>query len=206
MLYRSVLAASFASAVLGAGIQLPTLAQDIINAAITVTSGDYIFQNVATNQTLKYMRESNGQELFPQDGQGSPITIQTMGDYSVISPAESNNKCMSAQWDYDIVPKRNWAGALYACRVFSFQKRSAAHRRALEPRVALRLAKQYWYLLATDDDDVYKVIAVDHLSDMPATALGSQMVNARNGGMRYPELAVIDNDDDNQLWRITPSN
>jgi len=192
-----------------ASVDLPTTASGIAAAAVSLDSGNYIFENVATGQTLHYDRTTNGQELYPDDGEGHPINVQFLDDnYAVIKPAASNGKCMSAQWDYDLEGGTNWAGALYQCRVGTFAL--SYSKRAINTRaqIKLRLAKQYWYLIPGSTDNSYKIIPLDHLQDMDPRAIGSGLREARNGGMRYPELVLNDNTDTNQEWflKATGSN
>jgi len=179
-------------------------------AALTLTDGSYYVQNVASNQTLTYARDQNGQELWPDDGTGSPMTFQGIGAYTVVTPTESNAKCISAQWDYITEGGCDWAGALYACRVgnsaIGSSKRRRSHRLS-ERDVPLRLAKQYWYIIPGSTENAYKIVPVDHLLDMTPRAMNNGIRIARaNNAARYPALVQLDNTDLTQEWYLTPAN
>lgn len=181
---------------------LPTTANVIIAAAQTVDDGNYILTNVATGANLTYARA--GQQLYPDQGAGSPLTLKQMGDsYTVIKPTDANNKCASAQWDEDTEGGVDWAAALYACKVFTFNKRNVPNR--IDARaVQLRLAKQYWYLVQGSTQGAYKIIPVDHLLDQNPRAMDSgTRVAKANGVSKYPALSLLDNTDLSQEWYLT---
>ena len=67
--------------------------------AVTVPNGRYFVKNVKTGLFLTYVRKS--QSVF-YSKKASPISFTRNGKYEVLSPSESNNKCLAAQWDYDV--------------------------------------------------------------------------------------------------------
>jgi len=100
-----------------AGRSTPQLsAAAIIDSATALGTGDFIFKNVQTGMTLTYTRDG----LYPARGPGTPVSIKSIGKYTVLAPTQTNNKCLSAQWDSEY--KADWALALYACRVTTFRR------------------------------------------------------------------------------------
>lgn len=197
-------------------------AKTIDKQATVLPNGEYRFVNVASGLGLTYVH--SGQQLFAEKGKGSWLNIKYHEHHVVLSPTSSNDKCVSAQWNY--AEGADWAGALYACSVTHFKRSEVAgqelevrsvpgnvldfeerdvqvhdHSR-LEKRVGLRAAKQYFYVHAGAKHQ-YHIIAFDHITDQPARALADSSVYAVGSHTtKMVRLVALNNKDKHQLWHV----
>ncbi|GAA98340.1 uncharacterized protein L969DRAFT_59238 [Mixia osmundae IAM 14324] len=198
------------------------LSLGMTSKSVVLPKDRYIFTNVGTGQTLQY--DQSGQDIYPGRGRGDPMTITPHGhgtQWSKISPTNSNNKCLSAQWDYKFDGGADWAAVMYTCYVDPTTNRGFEH------------AKQWWLLVpvgkakatksrgkrslsaleeeeATADlekrgySGVYYIVPTDHIHDMQTRALTSCSVKTA-GGATSTCLRNFSASAKTQQWRITPA-
>lgn len=194
-----------------ASIDNKLAAQQVGNQVQPLDDGEYQFQSASTGQWLAYRRD--GQSMYMSDSP-SWMSIKKRDNKNVISPSDSNNKCMSAQWDYDL--GANWAGMLYSCSVLNFLGKrdedsfTAPHSShgGLQKRVDLRGAKQFWYMHPTlNNKQAFHVVALDHIDDMWFRVMTAKTRTARyDNNLTGPALEELNDDDDTQNWLVFDRN
>lgn len=222
LLALTVLATSVLGKFAGGAAQ----AKKIDKESTHLPAGKYRFVNAASKKGLKYTR--NGQSLYAAKGKGDWLSIKTHHAHVVISPSGSNNKCLSAAWSYK--QGANGYAALYKCKVAKFkrdglwndnletrqfkyntlgftqEKRDVVPTEGtrLEKRVALRDAKQYFYIHRGAQKHTYHIIAYDHLSDMPKRAVSDCNTKPEwdKKGKTVMACLVKETDDKHQTWFI----
>jgi len=192
-----------------------------INSQATVLKpGKYRFVNVESKEGLTYVHSY--QQLYAAPGKGSWMSVKTHEHHVILSPSSSNNKCFSAQWNYAI--GADWAAALYACKVAHFKKSEIPGQELevraipgnvldlesrdldgnrLEKRVALRDAKQYFYIHRGKYAHTYHIIAEDHLTDAPPRAVSDCHHEATSDKRsKIACMVALSDSDKSQLWYV----
>ncbi|KAM0752858.1 hypothetical protein T439DRAFT_323469 [Meredithblackwellia eburnea MCA 4105] len=220
---------SVISLVLGVHAKYDNTAEAATIAAQSQTlSGDgaYIITNVATGQTLSFIRETT-MNVYPQDTARSvDIQFNSLGQARI---SGGNNKCISAQWTVSGGRGFDNAAVSYACAVGTGLLTGSA---------TLERPKQWWYLvpagsikssLVSSDSDsrkrekrshrdmkrrldgevekrgtqtTYYIIAFDHIFDMETRAIGSDSISTP-GGYTSTVLNPWDTTDKSQTWTIS---
>jgi len=201
------------------------IAATIDKQSANVPKGKYRFRNVKTGQYLKYVR--SGQQLYPSGGSGSYLSVSNHEKHVIISPSNSNSKCISAAWSYK--NGADSAAALYACVhlkrdqmptgsdpverdiMFSdldLEERDEQSTDRLEKRVKLRTSKQFFYVHpASKRAHAYHIVAVDHITDQKTRVLGGSSAPAEwSKSTRYTNIVALNENDKSQMWELIKPN
>jgi len=212
--------------VLAASMKYAAVAKSYIKASKAPAPGNnYVFQNYASKSYVAYDRKSY-QSIYLDKKKYSKMTLARHGTFMKVTPTDSNDKCISAQWGFpELVGKvaggKNWAMVLYACSKkdkHTIAKRDlditpAAEVHALSKRFkyppmgALRPDKQLIIVKKGSKKGTFYFIPSDHIYDQKTMAMSNCVIRqTQQRKSRGICLKFFNKSDKNQLWTIKRAN